>query len=561
MDGVIAIGVRHWADADDSDQPPFDPYQLAAGIPPPPPGSLVLPSSYFTYPQSGRLIFGKLRQTKSYFCRGSAVVRIVGDELSAVTPAELQSVVDSHGHVYIHAADTHGAIVLKPRRCTESSAKVLLASDIARAVLPPIEAVSSGPVIVQRGDTTAVLEKGYHPDAGGVFVRGGGVEGVPLEAAAESLKGLLVDYDFVTPADRSRALAAIVTPALKVGGLLTEPCPVDMVEADSSQSGKTYLQKCTRAIYGESAHLLTKRSGGVGSLDESLAAGLLGGRPFIALDNVRGTLDSQLLEAVLTWGGDVSCRVPYRGEVRVKPTAVTLQLSSNGLEATRDLVNRSSIVRIRKRHGLAFSRWTPGGDLLGHIQARQPYFLGCVFALVSAWVEAGKPRTDDLRHDMRAWAQSLDWIVQHLLDEAPLMDGHARVQERASDPVTTWVRQLALRLIAADCAGLWKSATAIVDFCLEDGVPIMELRDVTSPNVPMVVGQRMRKLFRGTNRIELDGMVLERRTTLYDDRDHRKVRELPEYRVVVARHEIQPEHEPPSPSNHSPNTSAKEDAP
>jgi|tagenome__1003787_1003787.scaffolds.fasta_scaffold20866626_1 hypothetical protein len=51
------------------------------------------------------------------------------------------------------------------------------------------------------------------------------------------------------------------------------------------------------------------------------------------------------------------------------------QLMVNGVEATRDMANRSSIIRIRKRDRFTYSNFSEG-DLLLHVRANQAYFLG-----------------------------------------------------------------------------------------------------------------------------------------------------------------------------------------
>lgn len=149
-------------------------------------------------------------------------------------------------------------------------------------------------------------------------------------------------------------------------------------------------------------------------------------------------MDSQNLEAFVTCPSLFPARIPHRGEVLIDPKKFLLQMSSNGLETTRDLANRASICRIRKRPGFAYR------DTLGELQSRQSYFLGCVFSVVGEWIAHGKPRTKDTRHDFREWCQTLDWIVQNLLGGAPLMDGHQAAQERTSNPALSWLRAVAL---------------------------------------------------------------------------------------------------------------------
>jgi len=60
-------------------------------------------------------------------------------------------------------------------------------------------------------------------------------------------------------------------------------------------------------------------------------------------------LGSLSLEHRLLEESRSTARIPHRGEVRVSTTHINWQLSSNGLKATRDFVNRAIINRVSKR--------------------------------------------------------------------------------------------------------------------------------------------------------------------------------------------------------------------
>ena len=192
---------------------------------------------------------------------------------------------------------------------------------------------------------------------------------------------------------------------------------------------------------------MAKLKGGVGGFDESLAQKLINGRPFVQFDNVRGVIDSQYLEAVLTvpYGDTTSARIPYKPEIQVRPDRFIYRLTSNGFVSTRDLANRSCIIRIKKRHGFSFKRY-PEGDISDHVRENPAVYLGAVYRVVSKWLERGKPATTDLRAEgkFREWAQVLDWIVQRIFRLPPLMDGHAAAQNRVSNPGLNWLREICL---------------------------------------------------------------------------------------------------------------------
>src|SRR5262249_53126376 len=130
-----------------------------------------------------------------------------------------------------------------------------------------------------------VLGAGYHPERGGIYVFDGpsAIKIPPVAEALGIFEKVLLVYHFVTPSDKSSAVASFITPALRAGGLLGEEVdfPIDVAEADQSQSGKTYRQKLVAAVYNAVPYTITQRTGGVGSPDESVSSALFSGEPFI----------------------------------------------------------------------------------------------------------------------------------------------------------------------------------------------------------------------------------------------------------------------------------------
>jgi len=92
-----------------------------------------------------------------------------------------------------------------------------------------------------------VLGPGYHPETGGVLVTGNVVpEQVDVKTAVQALRLLFQDFDFATAGDESRAFASVITPALRIGGWLNI-APIDAIEANESQAGKTLKHALVRA--------------------------------------------------------------------------------------------------------------------------------------------------------------------------------------------------------------------------------------------------------------------------------------------------------------------------
>jgi hypothetical protein len=482
---------------------------------------IILPSGSVSISDSARQIFSRIAPTRTLFWRGGAIVEMVEQDgvssLEILKPEAFRSRAERHGQVFAWRCDGEGRPVLKPTKMPRDDAAAIMAAVEAQEILPPVASVVRCAVLVESGEgAVEILGKGYHPEFGGLLIVAGETPPrVELATAVAALKRLVEQFDFQSEGDRSRALAALITPALVMGGFFNgrkEHVPMDVAEADFSQAGKGYRHSLVCALYNQWGYFITARSGGVGSMDESFGAALVAGRPIVTIDNLRGKLDSQHLEAFLTCPTHFPARIPHHGEVLVNPRRFLLQMSSNGLETTRDLANRASICRIRKRPPTFHYR-----DTLAEIEKDQPFFLGCVFAVVAEWIAQGKPQTDDMRHSFKKWNQTLDWIVQKILGCAPLMDDHEAAQERVSNPALSWIRALALLVVKVGRMGRGMIASELVELCQIHGLEIPGAKETDEERAKMKVGMLMRRVFKDAPEIKVDGYKVNR-----DRREFRK---------------------------------------
>lgn len=457
---------------------------------------IVLPSGDVGINETAEKLFPLIAASNAMFSREGAMVE-VGPSQKGVRSLELVS-----GHMFRSRMEFFASLFfwrkgkgevaeLAPTAATLDHANALMATVAAKELLPKILGLVNCPVLVSDGDECRVISDGYD-GASGIFVTGGGVPPeVDLAEAVKALKELLCDYLFQTPGDRSRALAALMTPALRFGRHIVGSIPVDAMEADASQAGKGYREELKAAIYNEVPTLVTQKTGGVGSDDETFNAALLAGRPFIVFDNRREKFKSTHLEAFVTAPGLFPVRVPYHGTLFIDPDWFVLGLTSNGVELTEDLANRSSIVRIHKQPaGFQFRQFAEG-DVLAHVRANQAYYLGCVFSVIIAWLQAGKPRTQETRHSFRGWSQVLDWIVQNVFGEAPLMDGHGVAQARVSNTGLSFVRKLALALEKLGQLGQSLTTIHLYELAMAEGIDVPHMAKADDAAGLKLVGAAM----------------------------------------------------------------------
>ncbi|MCW1921305.1 hypothetical protein OKA05_02000 [Luteolibacter arcticus] len=504
-----------------------------------PPHVFPIPANEIGHDLAARHIFSVIGPTNRLFMRGVTAHEVAqepaGDfTLLPVNPERFVSMLETFGkRVMRREVREDGIVRWRSTVFPAASAKVALLTDAAREVLPTIRQLVNAPVIIPKGESgVEVIGKGYHPHAGGTFITSGHVpDEVPLEEAKRLLMMTLEDFDFPAGGDASRAVASMISPAMKIGGWIEDDFPLDIAEADQSQSGKTYRQKMICAIYRESPSAITQAAGGVGSLDERVSTALITGRPFISFDNFRGRMDSQILETAIRGLGKVSARA-LRVAADIDCTPFLWQLSTNGAELTRDLANRSIITRIRKRDDSHSFKVYPEGDILAHIRHNQPLFLGAVQAVIREWVTRGRLMTTECRHDFRVWCRCMDWIVQNIFDLPPLLDGHREEQMRTANPKLQWVREIINAIVADGYGGEHLSASDLWDAAEEHDIPLPG-RQASNEAGEVRVGKLLARLFKESNgdAITVDGRILERETVTEYEPITRNRRERRMYRI------------------------------
>ena len=396
---------------------------------------------------------------------------------------------------------------------SEDVARAILASDVGKEVLPNVKGLINCPLPVLHKGRFHILQPGYDARTG-LYVSGRAlVEPDTLEEAVEVVRTVLADLEFQSEGDISRAIAAILTPALKFGGFIRGFTPMEIVEALSPQTGKGFFLLWRAAVYGELPTTVSLQKGGVGSFDEKFASALVKGRPFIMFDNLRGELDSQSIESFLTSQGNYSVRTPGCPEAYVDAANYCLSLTSNGMRTTEDLAMRSSFIRLQKNGSDEEPTLMAGLRVLEAIRAMQPRFLGAVCRIIRHWHTAGMPKTDERRHSFSGWAQPLDWIVQNTFHQAPLLDGNAEAQQRLKNPDLTFLRLVAIRVEQDEKLGREISATGIVEICDAGDIEIPGVnpsRDYNDGYPPKAVGKVMRRTFDQVNELRIEGFSIRR---------------------------------------------------
>ena len=491
-----------------------------------------LPGGAHTITDSALELGRLMARSETYFHRGSGIVRVTHDServpsLEGVKASGLTSAFEKVSKL-VRSRLVKGEWVDEPVTCTESCAKQIMDCEDFKEMLPPLRLLCKCPVLIERGGRLVEIV-GYDRKSG-TLAYGEKSETVSLEEARRLLNEVLDGFCFATHADRARAMAALITPAMVFGGLLGGRAPLDLGEADKSQTGKGFRNRITAAIYGQEVLTINQAKRGVGGMEETFDTAVSRGVNFICLDNMKGTIDSPKIESFLR-EARYQARPPYSAPIDIDPRMTLVMMTSNKADITIDLANRASCVKLKKHSvGHQHKRY-PSGDVLTHIQANQPRYLGAVFAVIRAWHAAGKPLSQDTRHDFREWLQTMDSVVQGFAGGQPIMQGHLATLERMTNPTLNWLRDVMLLMKDCDKLGKWMRTYDIVNLMAESDIamPGMGERDVyeddqTRKRVLQATGRRLASCFRQTDEVEVDDMLATRRE-VYEERQSKMMKE------------------------------------
>ncbi len=298
--------------------------------------------------------------------------------------------------------------------CPRSLAETLIARGEWR--FPPLAGVIEAPLM--RPDGTILNEPGFDDRTCLLFEPGaqrfGQIRDRPSRVDAERARDLLLDllrgFPFVSAADPSVALAAVLTALQR---RVLPSAPMIAFSAPEAGTGKSLLADVV-------AMIATGRRASVISLGKSpeeaekrLGSALLQGDAIISLDNIERPLGGELLCQVLTQGAvkvrplGVSCLIDA-------PTTVTIFCTGNNLALEGDITRRALLCLLdaKVEHP---ERRSFDINLHEEVPRRRGELVAAALTILRAYHVAGRPRQDiDPLGGFEAWSDlirsALVWL-------------------------------------------------------------------------------------------------------------------------------------------------------
>ena len=315
--------------------------------------------------------------------------------------------------------------------------------------LPPLNSIVEVPVL--REDGSILDEPGYDESSRLYYQPDEDltVPEIPREPTEEQIKTAkaaiwepLQDFPFVDQASRANALALMLTPIVRPF-LGEQNVPLAIVDATVQGTGKTLFVKVVSITSTGRPAATMNAPEGDEEWRKQITAQLLQGASIIAVDNVRGRLQSAPLEQALTtslWQD----RVLGKSQQVELPQRATWIATGNNVQPKGDMKRRVYPIRMdaemeRPWMGRDFEinnlqQWTKDhrGDLVA-----------ALLTLARGWFSAGRPAPQsELIGSFEKWTRTVGGILEHA-GITSFLDNLDEMLETVDDEAAEWTGFLA----------------------------------------------------------------------------------------------------------------------
>ena len=299
--------------------------------------------------------------------------------------------------------------------------------------LPPLLGLARQPYL--REDASVVFNSGYDNETkiiGAFDAVKFPIMELPRKHHAENalteLRSLLLEFDFATEYDRSAALAAMLTAAIRPSIPLA---PMFHIKAPQIASGKSYLSSIIGAFTGPRVPSATSFPTNDEECQKLLLATLIESPACIIFDNLTTdispfkTLCSALTEEHITG------RILGISKTATVGTRTLFLSSGNNVEPIRDMTRRCITIHLEPKVEVPASR-SYAADPLQQIRKKREHYVALAITIIRGYVMAGRPQTK-----VKSFASYETWssLIRQSLLWLGLPDPAERIFEQlAYDP-------------------------------------------------------------------------------------------------------------------------------
>jgi len=226
---------------------------------------------------------------------------------------------------------------------------------------------------------------------------------------------LLVDFPFVSQADRANCIGAFILPFVR--SMIDDVTPLQLFEAPTPGSGKGLLSSLLSLLCSGEEVVIQVFTYQEEELRKRVSSELLKGRPIIAFDNAdtRRKLHSPALAAILTarvWGDRELGR---NSDITVINNAIWV-MTGNNMEVSSELADR--MVRIRIDPKIERPRDRDPRKFKHHpikqwVRQNRKQLVTAALTLAQAWINAGMPFSGKEYGSFERWSRIIGGILEN----------------------------------------------------------------------------------------------------------------------------------------------------
>lgn len=314
-----------------------------------------------------------------------------------------------------------------------------------------------------------------------------------VEDAVGELQYLLQDFEFATEADRTRALAMLVTAVVRPS---FPKCPLWMLTAVKPGQGKGKLAALGSILMTGQTPSVQPYPSSDEEVEKVVTSKVLAGSTSLFLDEARGVLASSALQALVTsdkWAGRVL------GETKVVEMdhAVHLVVAGNNLALGVDMARRVMPVQLyTELEDPSVGRSFVIPDLEEYAAEHRRDLVAAVLTIVRNWYALGCPSPTEAGNAPTRIGTFEKWqeVVGGALEAAGvtgLMDGVLEMRESLDDGSDQWAMHFAALedLASAKPGGLFTVADVVSQLSAQSEPAYPPELDLSSANPTYVLGR------------------------------------------------------------------------
>lgn len=261
--------------------------------------------------------------------------------------------------------------------------------------LPVLHGLAKQPYL--RPDESLMTEPGYDQATGlyGMFDKGRfAIPDTPSRHEAEGalaiINSLLDEFNFEKLSDRSAALSAILTAAIRLSLALA---PMYLLRAPQISSGKSYLAALIAAFATASVASGVSFPANEEECRKLLLASLMTAPSVVSFDNLTtDLLPFKTLCTVLT-DESFTDRILGGSKTATVPTRILFLASGNNVWAIRDMSRRTVTINLDPACEIPAAR-TFNKEPLSMVRSQREYYVSLALTVIRGWIVAGRPITD-----------------------------------------------------------------------------------------------------------------------------------------------------------------------